>query len=242
MHACLAVIDARSDALSIPDLPLETVYDDISILQFQSRRLSAIENIDNLVIATTNRTCDNKIATMAEAENILCFRSDAADTLGTLLLVANQTHAQTLAYISPANPFCDPDVISSCLARFQSNNCEYSRLAENVIPNGFGTEILSTKILHHLGDQAHLTEDMRENVLDFIYQRPDVFRACRPTITRDVNPPNHGVSINNEADLEMLRAIYATLQEREWPVDLEHVCKLLDEFSVLNSIITGLAS
>ena len=242
MKACLAVIDARRDAHAIPDLPLQTIHDNVSILQFQCRQLNAIENIDNLIIATTNRACDNEIATIAEAENILCFRSDTSDTLGTLLHVANQTHARTLAYISPTNPFCDPDVISTCLARFQNNNCEYSRLADNNLPSGFGAEILSTKMLHQLGDQGLLTQEMRENVLDFIYQRPDVFRACRPTITIDVNPPNHGVSINNEADLEMLRAMYATLQEREWPVDMEHVCKLLDEFSVLNSIITGLAS
>jgi len=242
MQRSFAVIDARNEAHSLPDLPLQTLYDNVSILQFQSRRLKTIKGIEDLIVLTTDKRCDNAAARMAETTGVISLRAPDTDTLSGLLYVSDRTHADVLIYAPSSNPFCDPGILATSLASFQNTNCEYSRLADNGVPEGFGAEILSTKVLQQLGDDNRLTADMRENVMDFIYQRPDVFRACRPVVSMDVNPPNQSVSISQQADLDMLRAMYITLEERNWPVDMEHVCSLLDEFSVLNSIITGLAS
>ena len=170
------------------------------------------------------------------------FRCEENDTLSSLLDVTDKTLADTLIYITPSAPFCDPAVVGQCLIEHNSSAAEFTALADSSLPDGFSADLVSTRVLKQLDADSRIAGANRENVVAFIRDHTDEFRTHRVSIAIDVSPPNHGVAVSRPEDLEMLCAMHATLKEREWPVDMPHVCKLLDEFSVLNSIIKGLAS
>ena len=241
MPRTIAVIHARNHAHTLERLALEPLHDTTSILEFQSRRLRNIHGIDELVIATSAQNTDDGIASIAHAEGIRVFRSEDNDTLSSLLDVADQTLANTLIYITPASPFCDPDIIAQSVVEHGSNNSEFTTLSENTLPDGFFAELISQPVLKQLNVDARIAGADRENIFNFIRHHRDEYRTHSVSVAMSASPPQQGVAVRRAEDLEMLRAMHATLKERDWPVDMLHICKLLHEFSVLNSIIKGLA-
>jgi spore coat polysaccharide biosynthesis protein SpsF len=241
MSRTIAVIHACNHAHTLERLAFEPLHGTVSILEFQCRRLRDIAGVDELVIATSAQKTDDGIASIAKAEGIRVFRSEVNDTLSSLLEVADRTLADTVIYITPASPFTDPDVIAQSLVEHASSNSEFTALSDSALPDGFFAELVAIPVLKQLDVDNRLTGANRENIMAFIRDHTDEYRTHRVAIEIDVSPPNHGVAVTRTEDLEMLRAMHTTLRERDWPVDMPHVCKLLDEFSVLNSIIKGLA-
>ena len=242
MSRTIAVIHARNNAHTLERLPLEIIHDAVSVLEFQCRRLRNIAGIDELVIATSAQKSDDGIARIAQAEGIRAFRCRDNDTLSSLLDITDKTLADTLIYITPASPFCDPGVIATCLEDHLSARSEFTTLADNHLPEGFAAELIASRVLEQLDADGRVAGAGRENVIAFIRDHASEYRTHKSSIAIDVSPSHQGVAISRAENLEMLRAMHATLQARDWPVDMPHVCKLLDEFSVLNSIIKSLAS
>ncbi|OLF74030.1 hypothetical protein AWH62_07750 [Maricaulis sp. W15] len=242
MTRTVAVIQARTGSNRLPGKILETLHDDVSLLAYQCRHLRQIDGVDELVIATTTNPDDEAVVTLAEREGIRVFRGSEEDVLSRFLLVADQTLAKTLVRITSDSPFRDPAVIARCVAEHNAQGAEYTRPSAGHLPKGLRAEVVETAVLRQLDAAAGTTARDREHVTVFIRDHLERFRCHTVDFPEPLRRPDFDVSVDTIDDLALVRALYAALAERDWPVDAAHLCRLHDETHVLKSILTDLAS
>lgn len=242
MKRTVAVIQARTGSNRLPRKILEPLYDDVSLLAFQCRRLREIEGVDELVIATTTNGDDDVVQRLGEAEGIRVIRGSEHDVLSRFLLVAEKTLATTLVRITSDSPFRDPSIIARCVADHHSNLAEYTRPVDKHLPRGLRAEVVETRVLQHLADDPDVTARDREHVTVFIREHYEAFRTHMVRFADALHRPDYDLSVDTREDLDFVRSIYSSLCERDWPVDVEHICKLIDEVNVLKNLIEDLAS
>ncbi|WP_323762760.1 cytidylyltransferase domain-containing protein [Maricaulis sp.] len=242
MTRTVAVIQARTGSNRLPGKILETLHDDVSLLSYQCRQLRTIEGVDELVIATTTNPDDDAVVALAEREGIRVFRGSENDVLSRFLMVAGHTLAKTIIRITSDSPFRDPDVIARCVAEHRKHQAEYTRPSAGHLPKGLRAEVVETAVLRQLDEASETTRRDREHVTVFIRDHLDRFRCHTVDFPEAVRRPDLDVSVDTIEDLELVRALFAALADRDWPVDTGHLCHLFDETNVLKSILTDLAS
>ncbi|WP_297732321.1 hypothetical protein [uncultured Maricaulis sp.] len=242
MTRTVAVIQARTGSNRLPGKILEPLHDDVSLLAYQCRHLREIEGVDELVIATTTNPDDDAVVALAESEGIRVFRGSEEDVLSRFLMVAELTLAKTLIRITSDSPFRDPAVIARCVAEHRAQGAEYTRPSAGHLPKGLRAEVVETAVLRQLDSAAETTPRDREHVTVFIRDHLDRFRCHAVDFPEALHRPDFDVSVDTRDDLALVRALHASLAERDWPADTAHLCRLFDETHVLKSILTDLAS
>jgi len=238
----VAVIQARTGSNRLPGKILETLHDDVTLLAYQCRHLRDIEGVDELVIANTTNPDDDAVVALAESEGIRVFRGSEEDVLSRFLLVAEHTLAKTLIRITSDSPFRDPAVIARCVAEHRAQGAEYTRPSAGHLPKGLRAEVVETAVLRQLDSAAETTPRDREHVTVFIRDHRDRFRCHTVDFPEALHRPEFDVSVDTQDDLALVRVLYASLAERDWPVDTVHLCRLLDETHVLKPTLTDRAS
>lgn len=242
MTRTVAVIQARTGSNRLPGKILEPLYDDVSLLAYQCQRLRSIEGVDELVIATTEAPDDDAVVKLAEAQGVRVFRGSEEDVLSRFLLVADATLASTLIRITSDSPFRDPDVIAKCVAEHREHGAEYTRPADGYLPKGLRAEVVETAALRQIHDDPATTARDREHVTIHIREHLDRYRTHIVDFPEALRHPEIDLSVDTPEDLDVVRSVHAELMARGWPVDTLHICRLMEEYAVLRSIITDLAS
>ena len=121
------------------------------ILEWVLRRVSRAKLIDEVVLATSDRSLDDSLVELANRIGIEVFRGSESDVLGRFAEAANHYHAKTVLRICADNPFVDPDELDRLVREFSENLCDYAcnqqdRL-DSQYADGFGSEILSNQLL-----------------------------------------------------------------------------------------------
>ena len=96
------------------------------------RRCSAVADI---VLATSDRSVDDPLAAFAAAEDIPCYRGDAADVAGRCLAAMDAHGLDWFIRICGDSPFLDPAVTDAVAKAFVS--APEPDIATNVHPRGF---------------------------------------------------------------------------------------------------------
>lgn len=173
-------------------------------------RLRRCGIVNDLVLATTDRSVDDPLEAFSEAEGILCFRGDALD-------VAKRCHDACIAHdldwfvrICGDSPFADPEIVDGVARAFEESGAE---LATNVYPRscpiGVSAEAVSTsamaKILQATPDLA-----FREHVTLYAYEHPKAFKI--ESVPPDI--PGYSdvsVAVDTPEDLINARALIDSL-------------------------------
>jgi spore coat polysaccharide biosynthesis protein SpsF len=241
VNRTVAVIQARTGSNRLPGKILELLDGEASLLAYQCRRLRNIAGVDELVIATTENPDDDVIVNIAKAEGVRVFRGSEQDVLSRFLLVAEKTLATTLVRITSDSPFRDPGVIATCVAEHHKHGSEYTRPAPDHLPKGMRAEVVETAVLRQLDADQHTTTRDREHVTVYIREHAQAFRTHRVEFPQALNHPDFDLSVDTPADLEFVRSIHSSLMARDWPADIEHICKMLEEVPVDETPLRGFA-
>lgn len=241
MRRTVAVIQARTGSNRLPRKILEPLYDDVSLLAFQCRRLRNIDGVDELVIATTTNPDDDIVESLGRSEGIRVFRGSEHDVLDRFLLVAQKTLATTLVRITSDSPFRDPMIIARCVADHHDNLAEYTRPVDKHLPRGLRAEVVETRVLEHLAADPDLTARDREHVTVFIRENYEAFRTQMARFSQNLHRPDYDFSVDTKDDLTFVRSVYADLTARDWPVDVTHICKLIDEAQAAKNFLEDIA-
>lgn len=229
MKRTVAVIQARTGSNRLPRKILEPLFDDVSLLAYQCRHLRNIPGVDELVIATTTHPNDDTVEQLGQTEGIRVIRGSEHDVLDRFLVVAERTLATTLVRITSDSPFRDPMIIARCVADHHDNLSEYTRPVDKHLPRGLRAEVVEMRVLQHLAADPEVTARHREHVTLFIREHYEAFRTHMVRFADTLHYPDYDFSVDTREDLDFVRSVYAQMSERDWPIDAEHICKLISE-------------
>src|SRR5688572_17919603 len=176
------------------------------------RRVRAMKEQDELVVATTTLASDDPVVELAEREGVRWFRGDESDVLSRFAGAAQESKADLVVRITADCPLIDPAESGRVVLELRANasKAEYaSNVLRRTYPQGLDTEAFWTETLNRVNSLAS-SANSREHVTWYIYrERPDLF-ICR-SVTDTVDNSDLRWTLDTSEDLESIRRIYQGL-------------------------------
>ena len=91
------------------------------LLIYLIENLKTISVLDDIVVATTTNTKDDKICNHLEKLNISYFRGDEFDVLGRVTKASIKFKADGVIQLTADNPLIDPEIIKKGINFFESD-------------------------------------------------------------------------------------------------------------------------
>jgi spore coat polysaccharide biosynthesis protein SpsF len=210
----VCIIEARMSSSRLPGKVMEKIGNRNS-LEHIVHRIRNVEAIDNICIATSTNTEDDKIEKLSRIMGVDCYRGSEEDVLERVLECALFFGATVIVEITGDCPFVDADLTEQYLQIFLQNDLDY--LSNNIFPSypdGFDIQIFRTEALK-LSNVHALSQAEREHVTMHIKNNPDLFKVVNIVAPKKYRFPNLSVTLDTREDLEVLRILESKLDDKE---------------------------
>jgi spore coat polysaccharide biosynthesis protein SpsF len=202
------VIQARLGSTRLPGKVLADVAGH-PLLHHVVNRASAIEGIDELVVAIPDSSRDDDLAKEAARLGVRVVRGSEMDVLDRYVRAIEAVNADVVIRVTADCPLLSPTISSRVVEVFRTPTEHYdyaSNTLERTYPRGLDTEVISADALRVAGREAQ-SEAEREHVTPFIWRRPSRFSLGSESATVDLSAERW--TVDTEEDLEFVRAVYA---------------------------------
>jgi|OM-RGC.v1.010255875 spore coat polysaccharide biosynthesis protein SpsF len=223
-----AVIQARMTSTRLPGKVLLPAAGR-EMLAHQIDRVRRARSVDAICIATTANATDDKVADLAERENIAVFRGSEQDVLGRFVAAAERVGADTVVRLTGDCPLTDPELIDAVMTVFRSADPAVD-YATNSVPRtwpiGLDVEVASMAALRLANAETDDPYD-REHVTPFLYRQPERFRIARHLAPKDLS--GYRWTLDERSDYELLVRILEALLPANPNFGWRDVIALLDK-------------
>src|ERR1700758_4280892 len=150
----VAIVQARMGSSRFPGKSLAEISGR-PMLWHVVNRVRKARLLDNVVVATSDKSSDDPIASFCCRESIPCFRGSEQDVVDRFYQTAKQFGAECLLRITADCPLIDPTVIDQVISRFQQGDFDYvSNTMRHTYPDGLDTEVFSFAALERVWREA----------------------------------------------------------------------------------------
>lgn len=223
----VAMIQARMGATRLPGKVLADITGH-PMLWHVVNRVRKAQFVDQVVVATSIESADDAIANFCAQNGIECFRGSEIDVLDRYYQAARRFDAEVVVRITADCPLIDPQVIDKVVSAYLEGEYDYvTNTLRYTYPDGLDTEVLSFAALEKAWLEAHLPAE-REHVTPYI-RTSGQFRLYNIENEVDLSARNLRWTVDEPADLEFVRAVYARLGGSEQSFGLADVLHLLDK-------------
>jgi spore coat polysaccharide biosynthesis protein SpsF len=147
--------------------------------------------------------------------------------LARFVHAAETEDADAVVRLTADCPLLMPEVSGKVVQAFKRQECDYaSNTIERTYPRGLDTEVISTEALQKADRKATSSAD-REHVTRHVRKRPEQFRLC--PVTGEVDRSDLRWTVDEEADLKLVRRIYEALGTQAMDADYEDVLAVFEE-------------
>jgi spore coat polysaccharide biosynthesis protein SpsF len=231
----VAVIQARMGSTRLPGKVLEPIRGRPLVL-WTVAAVGDVANLDELVVATTDRPEDDALVELLRAADVRVHRGSTFDVLGRTVDAVMPLAPDVVLRQTADNPFPDPDIMARQVGLVADDTFDYVGIAG--LPLGIGGEAVRASALDAAGREATSPAD-REHVLPFVYARPDRF-----AIGSLADPPawrHPRYTVDTAADLAFARQLAAHLPDPARPTRLADLEAIVADRPELADVNRGIA-
>ena len=127
----LAIVQARMGSSRFPGKVLKEINGKY-LIQILLYRLSLSKKIDKIVLATTKKAEDDKLANEVNKLGFDVFRGSENNVLSRYYNAAKKYQPDTIIRVTGDCPIIDPELVDKIISSYQKNNVDY---ISNVDPN-----------------------------------------------------------------------------------------------------------
>lgn len=207
----LGIIQARMGSTRLPGKVLQEIAGQ-PMLWHVVKRTERANQIDKVVVATSDDSSDDEIARFCERENIPCFRGSEVDVLDRFYQTAKHYQPQIIVRITADCPLIDGGVIDKLITEFHTENADYASSALiYTYPDGLDAEVFTFAALAEAWTNAKkLTE--REHVTPYI-RLSEKFKAVGIR-AEDTSGKGMRWTVDEPNDLRFVQEVYAHLSNQ----------------------------
>ena len=206
----VASIEARMTSTRLPGKVLMPVLGK-PILFYLVERLKAIEQIDEIVLATTHNTQDNALEDFANANDIRCYRGSEKDVMLRVIEAVKSVNGDTIVEITGDCPILDVGIASQIIDLYKYSNVKYASNAHiRSYPDGMDVQVFS---LASLAESARLTNNWlhREHVSLHMRENDNIFPQANLLAPPGMHRPELGLTLDEIEDYELIKMIITNL-------------------------------
>jgi spore coat polysaccharide biosynthesis protein SpsF len=199
----------------MPNKIILPFYKELSIIQWQIRKLSRFEEL-KVIVATSSDKQNDKLEQLLIEEGVSYFRGDENDVLKRFIEAAEYYHIDQIIRVCSDNPFLDEQSIEQLLFKIQNTNADYMSFIVNGTPSikthfGFWTEYVTLETMKKV---ATITTDpyYREHVTNYIYEHPSNFVIRWLPVSNLLNNRfDIRLTIDTQSDFDRVKQIFGDL-------------------------------
>ena len=207
------------------------------VLQILIERLSGSKFIDEVIIATTNGSADEKIEELGKSLKINTYRGSEDDVLGRVVGAVESVKGDIIVEITGDCPLMDPEVADKVIGEYLNNYPEYDYVTNigyignsvREIPLGMDVRVFSFAELKRISEISDDPEDREHVSLYFFRTGKDRYKLHNVKTPdkwkRDYNPR---LCLDTHEDFELIKTIYESLAKEKKDFNLEDILNFLD--------------
>lgn len=167
-HRVVAIIPARSDSFRLPSKHLRVVAGN-PMIYYLTNRLVYASFIDTVVVATTERSCDDELCDVVRNLKAELFRGPLEDVIGRFAGAARAFDASIAIKANGDNPLQAPEVMEAGITQLIQDNIDMvtGKNAYTGLPVGLGAEILTRKAVDWL--DCRTPQTFREDTTRYVF-------------------------------------------------------------------------
>ena len=235
----VATIEARMTSSRLPGKVLK----DLSgkpMLQWIIERVMPSKNIDEIAIATSDKSSDDPIVELSRRVNVPCCRGNLEDVLERLTMCAESRNADLIVRLTGDNPLCHYGLIDSMVECFLNSDYDFlcttfmafSKVwnVPRTFPLGLGVAIFPLAILKDVNRLA-VDPNERENTVKYIIDRPDKYRLGAFKAEgkfAKLNRPELRLTVDTEEDFEIMEQVFNSLSKEDIYFSVDESIEFLD--------------
>lgn len=231
----VAIVEARMTSSRLPGKVLLEVLE-VPMLGRLINRLKQVPLIDQIVIATTTNSEDDKICSLASNYGVSHYRGSENDVMSRVLEAGLEAQADVIVEITGDCPIIDPDIIKDVIQHFLNGNYDYASNSNvRSYPDGMDVQVFSIETLI---DSFNSTFDLlhREHVTLHIRQNPDRYRLLDILAKREFEFPELGLTLDTKEDFLLIEKIITHLEPRDLYFGLVEILNLLEAFPEMKEL------
>lgn len=168
------------------------------------QRLQRAREIEQIVVATSDRDIDDPIAVVAEVAGAFVFRGSESDVVSRFYGAAKCSGANPILRITADCPLIDPEIVDKVLRRLRDTKADYVTTdLTPTYPNGMGCEAFTFAALERCFQET--ASGNRENVTEHIRKPASGFRL--ETIEGQPGINHYRLTVDVHEDFELVRRI-----------------------------------
>jgi len=205
----VAIIQARMGSTRLPGKVLMDIGGQTMLARVVWRARKA-KLLDEVVVATTNKSPDAAIVSECTKLGVPFFRGDEKDVLDRYYQAALAYKAEGVVRITSDCPLIDPEIIDDVVRTFLKAKPDY--VSNTLYPRGLDIEVMTMASLERAWRESSKSFH-RVHVTPYIYQDPDLFRVL--SIKADEDYTGYRWTVDTMEDLTLVRTIYQRLHNQD---------------------------
>lgn len=200
----VALVQARMGSIRLPGKVLKSIVNK-SMIELLLTRLSRSSELDEIVVAASNKSQNNQLQLVVESLGYKCTRGSEKDVLNRFYESAKSLKADVVVRITGDCPLIDATLIDQCIQGYKDAKVDYfSNIDPATYPDGLDTEVMSFESIQKANDEA-ISEFDREHVTPYI-RNSGIF--SKASIQHAENLSNHRWSVDEPEDLVVVTNVF----------------------------------
>lgn len=204
------IIQARMGSSRLPGKVLKPLAG-TTVLKFLIERLSRSKLMNEIIVATTERECDDEIISSLSDSKCFIFRGSEDDVLKRYIDSSVSRNVDIIVRITGDCPLVDPELVDDCINHLINHNLDYVSNCNNIkhpLPDGFDVEVFTRRSLLIL-DKISITKTFREHVT-FGYFKTNLFKTGSLEYNNDFG--HLRLTLDYQEDYEVIKRTVARLK------------------------------
>lgn len=225
----VCLVQARVGSTRLPGKILKEICGK-TILHHEIDRLKKCKEIDEIVIATTDKEDDDKIVNEAKKLSVKYFRGSENDVLSRFYYSAKENNADIIVRVTSDCPCIDFEILDKMLIYFKDKYKEkqvdyLSNTIKRTYPRGYDIEIFTFSALEKSYINAK-KEYEREHVTPYIYDKTNNFLKLSFENKEDYS--KYRVTLDTIEDFIVIKNIFENLYYKNPYFKLNDVVQYLN--------------
>ena len=224
----VATIEARMSSSRLPGKVLLPVLNQ-PLLRHQIERLSQVNSIDEIVVATTTNSVDDVIENLAVDCGVKFFRGSELDVMQRVADAGKFANADIIVETTGDCPLIDPNLVEQTIQMFLAHDVPY--VSNNHIrsyPDGMDVQVFTLKALQKSLKATNDPLD-HEHVTLHIRNNPELFPRVHLVAPPDLHWPDLGLTLDEKDDYQLIKNIFEQLYPKNKFFSCREILQLLRE-------------
>lgn len=237
------IVQARMGSERLPGKVAREIKDK-PVLAHIIARLKNAQTIDDIIIATSNKSDDDRVVEIAKENGVEYYRGSEVNVLSRYLEAGKRYNSDIIIRVTGDCPLIDPVIIDEVTKAFMKSDCEYMRLdvSDDGYPRGLDVEIFNydallevERLINKDREQGKYVDPYLEHVTLYIYRNQDKFSLAYYYPPEDLKR-NYRLCIDEKADFQLIRTLYDHFYDEGKTIDVRQVIEYLDKHPEIANI------